>query len=112
MRSENIGSSPTHSAASSCSTMAATIGGVPRAAPMPVSPLSVSTNQAPPQVRTRLAPGGSRIRTLGPTFGTHSLGAPLVISVTLPCFPLTEKRNHLFATADRGTQTLVPLQKR
>src|SRR6516162_5372669 len=43
MRSENIGSSPTHSAASSCSTMAATIGGVPRAAPMPVSPTSVST---------------------------------------------------------------------
>src|SRR5271156_2668075 len=46
--------------------MAATIGGVPRAAPMPVSPLSVSTNQAPPQVRTRLAPGGRRIRTRGP----------------------------------------------
>src|SRR5277367_5829297 len=66
MRSENSGSAPTHSAASSCSTMAATIGGVPRAAPMPVSPLSVSTNQAPPQVRTRLAPGAKEIRTAGP----------------------------------------------
>ena len=43
MRSENIGSSPIHSGASSCSTMAATIGGVPSAAPMPVIPLSVST---------------------------------------------------------------------
>jgi hypothetical protein len=36
----------THSAASSCSTMAATIGGVPRAAPMPVRPLSVSTRMS------------------------------------------------------------------
>src|ERR1700730_11207796 len=42
-RSENRGSSSTHSAASSCSMMAATIGGVPRAAPMPVRPLSVAT---------------------------------------------------------------------
>jgi hypothetical protein len=37
LRSENMGSSSTHSAASSCSTMAATIGGVPRAAPMPAT---------------------------------------------------------------------------
>lgn len=46
IRSENTGSSSMHSAASSCSTMAATIGGVPRAAPMPVSPVSVSTRMS------------------------------------------------------------------
>jgi hypothetical protein len=45
MRSDDIGSSPMHLAASPCSTMAATIGGVPRAEPTPVSPLSVPSER-------------------------------------------------------------------
>src|SRR5450759_891491 len=43
MRSENSGSSPTTSGPNSCSIIAATTGGDPRAAPIPVNPLSVST---------------------------------------------------------------------
>src|SRR5688572_27312542 len=46
MRSEKSGSSPMHSGASSCSTMAATTGGEPSAAPMPARPLSVSTRMS------------------------------------------------------------------
>src|SRR5271169_5781779 len=79
MRSENIGSSSTHSAASSCSTMAATIGGVPRAAPMPVRPLSVSTRISVASLLT-LVPRSVRWRFSSGT------GADIGIADTLTIF--------------------------
>src|SRR6266446_4809579 len=79
MRSENMGFSSTHSAASSCWTMAATIGGVPRAAPMPVSPLSVSTRISVASLLT-LVPRSVRWRFSSGT------GADIGIADTLTIF--------------------------
>jgi hypothetical protein len=44
----------------------------------------------------RLAAGGSRIRTLGPAFGTHRLGAALCHSATLPASSSPKKGTTLF----------------
>src|SRR5690242_14275969 len=79
IRSENIGSSPRHSGASSCATVAATMGSAPSAAPMPVRPVSVSTRISvaslftfgPRSVRWRFAPG---------------TGADIAMAVTLTIF--------------------------
>src|SRR6185503_3645205 len=79
MRSENIGSSPTTSGASSCATMAATIGGLPSAAPMPVSPSSVSTRMRVASLLT-FVPRSVRCRF---SFGT---GADMGTAETLVIF--------------------------
>src|SRR5262245_9398680 len=79
MRSENIGSSPTTSGASSCWTIAATIGGEPSAAPIPVRPASVSTRIKVASLLT-LVPRSVRWRLSGGT------GADMGMAVTLVIF--------------------------
>ena len=78
MSSENIGSSPMHSGASSCATMAATMGGVPRAAPMPVRPVSVSTWMRVASVLT-LVPRSVRWRLSSGTAADMGMAVTLVI---------------------------------
>src|ERR1700739_3462320 len=93
MRSENMGSSPTHSGASSCSTMAATMGGVPSAAPMPVSPLSVSTGISVASLFT-LVPRSVRWRFSGGTGADIGMADTLTIFMgRFPCLGGSRPKN-------------------